>query len=208
MSDNRGGLAGGLSGGLKLAAVALLVHQLMKHAQAEQPTGQPAPGTPQSGSAGQGPWGQQTGGQDAASPGGGMQGGGLGSILGGLFGGGGMAGGGLGGLLGGLGGLLAGARQHGLTSQVDSWVNHGPNQPASAQQLEPMFDPGAVEAAARHAGTDRGTLLDAVAQVMPGLVDRLTPQGRVPQHGEAVDPGLAGELRGMLGGAGGPERGA
>ncbi len=199
MSDNRGGLAGGLSGGLKMAAVALLLHQLMKHAQAEQPARQPADAAPGGGAANAGQ--------------GGGAGGGLGGILGGLLGGAGggglfgSGGSGLGGLLSGLGGLLAGARQHGLSQQVDSWVGHGPNQAASAQQLEPMFDPGTVDAAARHAGTDRGTLLNAVAQVMPGLVDRMTPAGRLPQPGDAVDPGLAGDLRGMLGGAG-PERGA
>ncbi len=208
MSDNRGGLAGGLSGGLKLAAVALLVQQLMKHAQAGQAGQQPAPGGAQPGGASAGPWGQAAGGADQG--GGVLGGGGLGGLLGGLFGGsggGGLLGGGLGGLLGGLGGLLAGARQHGLADHVESWVGPGANQAPSAQQLEPIFDPGAVDEAARHAGTDRGTLLDAVAQVMPGLVDRLTPQGRLPQSDEPVDASLAGELRGMLDGAG-PSRGA
>ncbi len=186
MSDNRGGLAGGLSGGLKLAAVALLVHQLMKHAQAGSQAEQPA-AVPETGV--------------------GQASGGLGGILGGLFGGGASGGGGLGGalggLLGGLGGLLAGARQHGLAPQVDSWVGTGQNLAPSPQQLEPMFDPAAVDAAAQHAGTDRGTLLSAVAEVMPGLVDRLTPDGRLPQSGASVDPALA--LRGMLGGKG-PDR--
>lgn len=217
MTDNSGGLAGGLSGGLKMAAVALLVQQLMKHAQAEHgtaPAGQrqalPGTGTATQAGRGQDSGSQGAGNQDMSGQGAG----GLGGILGGLFGGGssggllgGLGGGALGGLLSGLAGMLTGARRHGLADHVESWVGPGSNQVPSAQQLEPMFDPAAVDAAARHAGTDRGTLLEAVAQVMPGMVDRLTPQGRLPQPGEPMDPALAGELRGMLGAAG-PERGA
>jgi uncharacterized protein YidB (DUF937 family) len=178
-----GGLAGGLPGGVKAAAVALLIHQLMKQARNER----------------------------AAAPGEEAGGGGLGGLLGGLFGGtgapaggtrDGMAGAGLGGLLGGLGGLLGGLRSQGLERQVESWVAPGPNQPVSPQEIERSFDPGELDEAARRAGTDRGTLLDELSRTLPDFVDRMTPQGQVPQREEDLGAGgIGGLLGGLLGGA-------
>ena len=164
-----GGLAGGLSGGLKMAAVALLIQQLMKHSRSEAGTASGAP-APQS-----------------APP---QGGGGLGDILGGLLGGAG------GGILGGLGGLLGGLRGHGLEQKVDSWVRPGPNQSVSADELSRAFDPKDLDEAARHAGTDRSGLLQEVCRVLPDFVDRMTPQGRLPEH--ETDLGGNG-LRGLLG---------
>ncbi|HYF08190.1 MAG TPA: YidB family protein, partial [Acetobacteraceae bacterium] len=112
-------------------------------------------------------------------------GGGLSDVLGGLLGGGGGArGAGLGGLLGGLGGLLGGMRNQGLGRQVDSWVAPGPNEPVAPQELERHFDPQELDEIARRAGTDRAGLLAALSEVMPRLVDRMTPQGRVPEREE------------------------
>lgn len=195
-----GGLGGGLSGGLKAAAVALLLQQLWKHAHSEQSQ---APAQP-------------------ATQGNTTTGGGLGGLLGGLFGGshsGGMAsstggGGGLGGLLsgpilGGLGGLLSHLQGQGLGRQVNSWVSSGPNQPVSPQELENAFDPQEVEEVARQAGTDRGSLMQELSRMLPQMVDRMTPQGRLPQAGEKPDPAsfddlLGGKTAGREGGPKGP----
>ena len=156
MAD-RGGLAGGLSSGVKIAAVGLLIHQLMKHAQQTRP--QPRPG------------GQ-------AAPGGG----GLGDMLGGL-----LSGGAAGGLLGGLGHWLEGLRSQGLGRQVDSWVSRDGNEPVAPQDLGRSFDPRELEEVARRHGTTPEALLAAIGQLAPHLVDRLTPEGRVPDREEHVD---------------------
>ncbi len=178
-----GGLAGGLSGGMKMAAIALLVQQLMKHSQGQASEASGASPVPQ---------GQGGGG------------GGIGDILGGLLGGGGGAA--AGGLLGGLGGLLGGLRNQGLDRHVNSWVQHGPNESVSPDELSRAFDPKDVDEAAQQAGTDRGTLMQEVSRVLPDMVDRLTPQGRVPQHeGELHGGGLGGLLSSLLGGRG-PQR--
>lgn len=181
-----GGIGGGLPTGVKMAAIALLAHQLMKHSQAEQ------------GAVGAG----QTGG------------GGLGGLLGGLLGQAGSAtsGGGMGGLLGGLlgggalsglGGLLGSLRGQGLGHKVDSWVAPGENHPVASHELEQAFDPAELDEAARHAGTDRGTLLNELSRVLPGMVDRMTPNGRVPQREEDLGHGGVGGLLGQLLGSGG-----
>lgn len=211
----------GLSGGLKAAAVALLVHQLTKHAQGGSAGMQNSNATATGGLGGilggllgggaSGGLGGLLGGGGAGGGLGGLMGGsgGAGGGLGGLLGGGsgGMTGGGgLGGLLGGLGGMLGGLRDQGLGSHVDSWVSSGPNHQVSPQQLERAFDPQELDEAARHAGTDRGSLLNEISQVLPNLVDRMTPQGQLPQREHDVHSGGLGGLLGSLLGGDAPRR--
>lgn len=176
-----GGLAGGLSGGLQMAAIALLVQQLMKHSRSEA-------------SADQVP-------QAAPPPQAGHSGGGLGDILGGLIGGAG------GGILGGLGGLLGGLRNQGMEHKVDSWVRPGPNQSVSADELSRAFDPKDIDAAAQQAGTDRGGLMQEVSRILPDLVDRMTPQGRMPERESDLGHGGLGGLLGSLFGGQGQDSG-
>jgi uncharacterized protein YidB (DUF937 family) len=119
---------------------------------------------------------------------------GLGDVLGSIFGG------GLSGVVGGLGGMLSGLRGHGLESKVDSWVKPGPNQAVSPRELESAFEPGELDDIARRTGVDRGQLLDALSKVLPQMVDRMTPQGRLPQHEADLGAGgFDGLLRGVLG---------
>ncbi len=188
------GVAGGLPTGVKLAAAALLAHQLMKHSQAEQgaasaePTGGGGLGGLLGSLLGQGGGASPTGGPGVPASGG------LGGMLGGLLGG---------GALGGLGGLLGGLRDQGLGHKVESWVGHGENHPVAPHEVERAFDPTDLDEAARRAGTDRGTLLDELSRMLPGMVDGLTPQGRLPQRGEEIGGGGIGGLLGRLLGAGG-----
>lgn len=199
-SNLSGGLGGSLPSGVKMAAVALLIHQLMKHRQ-----GQASPQTQAEAGAGGGLGGLLGGlfgggapGGQASGRGGGMVGGqdagGLGGVLGSLLGGAG------GGLLGGLGGLLSGMRGHGLGQQVDSWVAPGANQPIAPHELERSFDPRELEEAAQRAGTDRGTLLQELSAMLPQAVDRMTPHGRVPQQeADLGGGGLGGLISSLLG---------
>lgn len=184
MSD-RGGLAGGLSTGVKIAAVGLLIHQLMKYARSTQPEPAQQPAQPQPAQPRDAP--QATATQART-------GGGLGDVLGNLLGGGGVA---AGGLLTGLGAWLEGLRSQGLGRQVDSWVSRDGNQPVAAQDLRRAFDDQELDDIARRAGTDRESLLAALSEVMPRLVDRMTPQGRVPEREEELD--LTQAVRGAVG---------
>ena len=195
------GVGGGLPTAVKLAAAALLAHQLMKHAQAERGAADATPATGGGGGLG-GLLGSLLGQGGPTLPAGGPgapSGGGLGDLLGGLLGG---------GALGGLGGLLGGLRDQGLGHKVDSWVGHGQNQPVAPQEVERAFDPADLDEAARRAGTDRGTLLDELSRLLPGMVDRMTPNGRLPQRGEELGGagGIGGLLGQLLGGGGGSGR--
>jgi uncharacterized protein YidB (DUF937 family) len=198
-------LAGGLSGGVKMAAIGLLVHQLMKHSRGAPADGDPARegAAATTGGGLGGLLGGLLGGGAQSTPG--SASGGLGGLLGGGQSGGGLGallgGGGLGALLGGLGGMLGGMRNQGLGQHVDSWVAPGPNRHPSPQELAASFDPHELDEAARHAGTDRNGLLDELSRVLPQFVDRMTPQGNLPQREEDLGGGgLGGLLGGLLGG--------
>ena len=98
--------------------------------------------------------------------------------------------------LGGLGGLVAKFNQAGLGDVVNSWIGSGANQPISADQLSGALGTDVLAKVAGPLGLDASQLSGQLAQVLPGLVDQLTPNGRAP----AAGLGDSGDLMGMLGG--------
>jgi uncharacterized protein YidB (DUF937 family) len=89
-----------------------------------------------------------------------------------------------GGLLGGLGGLLQSFQQSGHGDIINSWVGPGQNQPIAPDQLHQALGPEAVNNLSRLTGIPQNDLIAELSRVLPGVVDRLTPQGRVPDHTE------------------------
>lgn len=107
---------------------------------------------------------------------------------------------------GGLSGLLARLQAGGLGEAAQSWVGTGANQPVSGEQLGGALGPdlmGLVNRQLGGSGQDASALL---AQLLPQLVDRLTPQGQLPADNGAGGLGAllggadAGQLMGALGG--------
>ena len=123
----------------------------------------------------------------------------LSSILGGLTGG---RGGGTGNILlqlalsmlqqqGGLGGVLGKFREAGMGAQADSWVGTGQNMNISPNQLEQVFGSGALSDIAAKLGMSQDQAGSAMSQVLPELVNQLTPQGQVtPDAENSVAEGL------------------
>jgi uncharacterized protein YidB (DUF937 family) len=108
------------------------------------------------------------------------QGGGLGGMVGG------QGGGGLGGLLGGggLGGLLDQFTRSGHGDKLQSWIGPGDNHPIAPNELEETLGVDTVDRLSGETGMARGDLLNELAGVLPGVVDKLTPQGRMPTDDE------------------------
>jgi uncharacterized protein YidB (DUF937 family) len=119
-------------------------------------------------------------------------GGGLGGALGGDLGG--LLKGGLGGLLaggaagsvlsGGLGGLLKQFEDNGQAQVAKSWVGTGPNQDISESDLAKSIGTNDINALAQHTGLSRDELLAGLRRELPGAIDELTPNGRVPSPQE------------------------
>ena len=89
-----------------------------------------------------------------------------------------------GGLLGGLGGLMDKLQNGGLGNLVNSWVGPGQNQPVSPHQLGPALGPDIIKTLAQRSGLSEEELIRQLSQVLPGLVDKLTPNGRLPTLAE------------------------
>ncbi|AWN53591.1 YidB family protein [Methylobacterium sp. 17Sr1-1] len=85
---------------------------------------------------------------------------------------------------GGLDQLIDRFRRGGLGEMIESWIGPGHNRPIQPQQLAQALGPDTVETLSRQTGMDRNDLLAQLAQVLPGVIDGLTPQGRRPNHDE------------------------
>lgn len=130
--------------------------------------------------------------------GGASGGGGLEDIIGGLTGSSsGSQAGGMGGLLGSLlpalGGMLAGGglqqvlsgfQANGLAAQADSWIGTGANKPISGEDVRKVVGDEELAKIAAQLGVSEDEAADAVAQVLPTVVDRVSPEGHLAPDSE------------------------
>jgi len=87
-------------------------------------------------------------------------------------------------LSGGLGELMRRFQQGGHGNVAQSWISSGPNQPISPQSLEQAAGADTLDELARGTGIPRDQVAHRLSQELPGDVDNLTPQGRVPTENE------------------------
>ncbi|MEV6502727.1 YidB family protein [Streptomyces prunicolor] len=128
-----------------------------------------------------------------------MAGNDLGSLLGGLLGGG-KSGSGSGNILGALlgalgsgsgsgsgsggnplGGLLDMLTKSGLVDQKDSWVGTGQNQSVTGAQIQQALPDETLRKVAEQAGVTPEEAASDLARTLPQAVDKLTPEGQLPQ---------------------------
>ena len=91
---------------------------------------------------------------------------------------------GAGGVLGGLGGLLDKLQKGGLGNATNSWIGSGQNQPVSPGQLGSALGPDIIKMLAQRSGLSEEEITKQLSQILPGVVDKLTPQGRLPTMAE------------------------
>lgn len=124
--------------------------------------------------------------------GGGQQGGmpaGLDQVLGQVLSGGG------GGAAGGLGGLVSKFEQAGMGDIIKGWISTGPNPAISGDQLTKVLGNDQVAVIARQLGVDPSQAMGQLSAILPGLVDKMTPDGVAPQNMD-----VQGQLGVLLGG--------
>jgi uncharacterized protein YidB (DUF937 family) len=166
---------GGMSP-ITMAILALLAYKAVKHIGGSQPSAAPAPTPAPS---------PRT--VNAGLPGGGDLGGGLGDLLkGGL--GGLLAGGAAGSVIsGGLGDLLKQFQQQGQGDTASSWVGKGENKPIAPGDLASALGADQIDSLASQSGLSRDDLLSGLSRYLPGVIDHLTPEGRLPTEEELSD---------------------
>ena len=81
---------------------------------------------------------------------------------------------------GGVQGIVSQLQQQGLGQTVQSWINEGPNQPISPNQVHQAFGSDTINAIAAKLGMNPQDLAQKLSQVLPHVIDKLTPNGTVP----------------------------
>lgn len=99
---------------------------------------------------------------------------------------------------GGLQGLIQTFEQKGLGNVISSWVGTGQNLPISAEQLQSVLGNEQVQAMAQKLGLSPQDISSHLSQLLPQVVDKVTPDGTVPQGGDALQSAI-GMLCGLFG---------
>jgi uncharacterized protein YidB (DUF937 family) len=99
---------------------------------------------------------------------------------------------------GGLGGALGRLRERGLEAEADSWVGTGANMGVSPNQLEEVFGRTTIDDIAARLGVSHDQAGSAMSQVLPEIINQLTPQGQVTSESEdSIDQGLSALTRSL-----------
>ena len=91
----------------------------------------------------------------------------------------------LNGQAGGLDGVLQSLQGSGLGDAVNSWIGTGHNLPVTGEQLQSVLGSGVVQDLAAKLGISPTDAASHLSQLLPGIVDHLTPNGEVPEGGLA-----------------------
>lgn len=91
---------------------------------------------------------------------------------------------------GGLAGLVQSFQQGGLGEVVNSWVSTGQNLPISADQIGAVLGGGQLQNIAAQLGVSPEQASGSLAELLPRVVDQLTPNGQLPQGGDLLAQGL------------------
>ena len=88
---------------------------------------------------------------------------------------------------GGLNGVLDKFKQGGLGELAASWVGTGENLPISPEQISSVLGSGAIAEMAAKFGITPEVLSNQIAQHLPSVIDKMTPNGEVnPDSGSLL----------------------
>lgn len=100
----------------------------------------------------------------------------------------------VGGQSGGLNGFIGQLTSKGLGDKVSSWVGTGKNLPVSPDEIQNALGFDQIKNIASKLGMDTNTITSKLSNLLPQVVDKLTPDGKVPE-GDILSKGMD-----MLGG--------
>lgn len=83
-------------------------------------------------------------------------------------------------ITGGLGELVEQFRNNGEGATADSWIVDGPNTTINDAQLERAIGRDMIDSLTKQTGLSRQDLLSRLAKTLPDVVDKMTPEGRLP----------------------------
>jgi uncharacterized protein YidB (DUF937 family) len=93
---------------------------------------------------------------------------------------------------GGVSGIMDKFRQAGYADQAASWQSTGANMPISGNVLQEVLGSGTVGQIAEQLGLSHGETAGGLAQMLPQLIDHLTPNGTIPaNHDDMIAQALS-----------------
>ena len=101
---------------------------------------------------------------------------------------------------GGLQGLMNKFSQAGMSDVFSKWVSTGPNPPVSGNQIQQVLGSEQIQSLAAKLGIDPARASEVLAEHLPTVVDRMTPQGKIDptanteQSLSSLLPSLFGKL--------------
>ncbi|MBT0653693.1 YidB family protein [Geomobilimonas luticola] len=84
---------------------------------------------------------------------------------------------------GGLGGLVQSFQEKGLGGVISSWIGTGENLPVSGEQIQQVLGSDMVQNLAAKAGIAPEEVSGKLAEFLPGIIDKMTPDGTIPEGG-------------------------
>lgn len=99
----------------------------------------------------------------------------------------------------GLQGLMGSLQNAGLGDALASWIGTGQNMPVSGEQIQQALGSGGqLEQLAQATGLSNSDAASQLSEMLPGLIDKITPNGELPQGGLGDLGGILGQLMGGL----------
>ena len=95
---------------------------------------------------------------------------------------------------GGLSGILEKFQSQGMGEAAQSWVGTGANLPVSGSQITQALGPDMLSGLVNKFGGNSPELAQLVAQFLPMVIDKLTPNGQVPADNGMSALGNLGNL--------------
>ncbi len=90
---------------------------------------------------------------------------------------------------GGIGGLVQSFKDKGLGDIVSSWVGTDSNLPISPEQIQQALGAEKIQQLAGKAGVSPEAASANLADLLPNIIDKLTPSGQLPS-GDLLNQGL------------------
>ena len=84
---------------------------------------------------------------------------------------------------GGLQGVIQSFKEKGLGDIMSSWIGTGQNLPISGEQLKTGLGADLLGQLASKIGVSPDVAASKLTEILPGIVDKLTPEGTVPESG-------------------------
>lgn len=83
---------------------------------------------------------------------------------------------------GGLGGIIEKFQSNGLGEQAASWIGNGQNLPVSPDQIANVLGSSAIGDMAMKFGLTPEMLSSQIAEYLPTVVDKMTPDGELSNN--------------------------